>query len=60
MSLAVDLSFAFLLTIIWHRFFMGIGSTIRTDTHSPIAALAFAQSRRQPFVHPRRQRPTRT
>jgi len=38
-------------------FFMGIGSTIRSDTTSQIAAQAFAQSRRQPFIYPR-QRPS--
>lgn len=38
-------------------FFMGIGSTIRSDTTSQIAAEAFAQSRRKPFVYPRQRVP---
>ncbi|KAI1365437.1 reactive mitochondrial oxygen species modulator 1-domain-containing protein [Xylaria arbuscula] len=31
-------------------FFMGIGSVIRTDAVSPIAAEAFARAQRRPFI----------
>lgn len=32
------------------RFFMSIGSVIRTEGHSPLAAEAFSRARRQPTV----------
>lgn len=35
------------------RFFMSIGSVIRTEGHSTAAAEAYARARRQPMVLPR-------
>ena len=35
------------------RFFMSIGSVIRTEGRSPIAAEAYAKARRQPIIMPR-------
>ena len=36
------------------RFFMSIGSVIRTEAHSPYITEAYARARRQPMILPRR------
>lgn len=42
-----------LIAILLDRFFMSIGSVIRTEGNSPLAIEAFARARRQPMVLPR-------
>ena len=44
---------AYVLNIHLDRFFMSIGSVIRTDAE-PSAVQAFANARRQPFIIPRK------
>lgn len=39
--------------IVGARFFMSIGSVIRTEGRSPMTAEAYARARRQPIIMPR-------
>ena len=42
-----------LLTAPQNRFFMSIGSVIRTEANSPLANAAFARAQRKPIIMPR-------
>jgi hypothetical protein len=52
-QLAADTSVTLLLTLV--RFFMSIGSTIRTEGTSPIVNQAYANAYRKPFILPRQR-----
>ena len=43
-----------LIVLLPNSFFMSIGTVIRTESNSPLAAEAFARARRQPIILPRK------
>ena len=43
-----------LIALLLNSFFMSIGTVIRTEGNSPMAAEAFARARRQPMILPRK------